>query len=250
MLVLLLLLFWVSCFLQSWNELAQFLQRLMLDFLLPQDIACYLNLIRCQTNQRFNLLINNMILHFSDLILQFLEVHFQLKIELALHQLPTNVLLDISLVLFILQWSLFGKPMPLKKSNRPIICKRKNMLNLLRLAMVLELIHDFWSETRALVFFVHCQKCNLVKGSVLEASKSNTCNYFLTHFYDQAFMYCVEKKLNDILARHFGQLPGVKIFEIGQIFENVDFMSFDVVLDEKKLQWVHVRYLWVISVNC
>jgi hypothetical protein len=27
-------------------------------------------------------------------------------------------------------------------------------------------------------------------------------------------------------------------------------MSFDVVLDEKKLQWVHVRYLWVISVNC
>jgi hypothetical protein len=33
--------------------------------------------------------------------------------------------------------------MPLKKSNRSIICKRKHMLNLLRLTMVLELIHDF-----------------------------------------------------------------------------------------------------------
>lgn len=56
-------------------------------------------------------------------------------------------------------------------------------------------------------------------------------------------MYCVEKKLNDILARHFGQLPGVKVFEIGQIFENVDVISFDVVLDEKKLQWIHMGYL-------
>ncbi len=75
----------------------------MLDFLLPQDIACYLHLIRRQANQGFDLFIKNMTLHFSDLTLQFLEVHFQLKIELALHQLPPNVLLDISLVLFILQ---------------------------------------------------------------------------------------------------------------------------------------------------
>jgi hypothetical protein len=56
-------------------------------------------------------------------------------------------------------------------------------------------------------------------------------------------MYCVEEKLNDVLARHFGQLPGVKVFEIGQIFENVDVISFDVVLDKKKLQWLHVGYL-------
>ena len=75
----------------------------MLDLLLPQDIACYLHVIRCQAYQGFDFFFNDMILHISGLILQFLEVHFQLKVEFALHQLPANVLLNVGLGLFILQ---------------------------------------------------------------------------------------------------------------------------------------------------
>jgi hypothetical protein len=137
--------------------------------------------------------------------------------------------------------------MPLKKSNCPIIRKRKHMLNLLRLTMVLELIHDFRPEACALVLFVDCQKGNLVKGFVLKASKSNSRDYLLTHFGNEAFMDRVKKQLNYILTRHFGELPGVKVFEIGQILENVYVTCFDCVFKERKLQWLHMGYLSKIS---
>lgn len=66
------------------------------------------------------------------------------------------------------------------------------MLDVLGLAVILESVHDFWSQAALLVLLIYGKEGNLVERLVSKPSECYACNNVTVHFYDYALVDSVK----------------------------------------------------------